>query len=636
MTGGESFAQQDHNLEKQLQIRDEHISISHQQPKASSEWEPNETSLYSDLQDSDELRLLYLQPGSRGAMIKCILKRAKFSEKTAYEALSYVWGPENVVQPIVINGCTVHVRQNLWLAMQHLRSDTEVWVLWIDATCINQQNIRERNHQVNQMGMIYHQATRVIVWLGLSDADSKLAFEILSSPAKWSAYLGTPNAYDPMKRLERDNQLKAISSFLARDYWTRLWIIQEFVMARDFVLICGNDTCSGFRFSWFMDLLSGLNFMPGTPTQLNVAMTDVINHSVPARFCRLRKTSEHGSSNKRKRNFSDAGSFFTPQALFGLFSEYNTSKCVDQRDSVFGLHSLAKVCCKNSIPVDYSLTWEVILGKLVRHQITSHDSLPESVKSDPKTAVMCFREFFKTMPFLNKSQHNNASLSLDELESLSRSFTNWGIKASNFSSGVEFAELRPYARGRVCYTSPPFVHLNPSENCLILPELTLMVELQMSYICSLNGNRKSCHPYATTETDLVALRIISNELRGVSSTSRTIKSLAQSRIHYWGCNVHKHNQGGDSKSSLDNNFRQLLYNAQKSFSRSNFILAFEENGLIFLASEETKVGDLLCQFQGSDVLAVVPAAAGESEEAGADNTPKFAFWDGSPDDIKGV
>ncbi len=114
-------------------------------------------------------------------MIKCTMKHAKFSEKPTYEALSYVWGPENVIHPIVINGYNVYVRQNMWLAMQHLRSDTEVRVLWIDATCINQQNIHERNHQVTQMGMIYHQATKVIIWLGSSDAVSKLAFGLLSS-----------------------------------------------------------------------------------------------------------------------------------------------------------------------------------------------------------------------------------------------------------------------------------------------------------------------------------------------------------------------------------------------------------------------------------------------------------------------
>jgi len=157
------------------------------------------------------------------------------------------------------------------------------------------------------------------------------------------------------------------------------------------------------------------------------------------------------------------------------------------------------------------------------------------------------------------------------------------------------------------------------------------VALQMSYICSLNKNRKSGNSYVTTETDLVAL-LFRNDLSGLSSISHTIKFLTQNPIPYWGGNVHKHNKDGDSKSSLANNFRKLLSTAQKSFSGSKFILAFEENGLIFLAARETKVGDLLCQFYGSDVLVVVPADAVQSDDA--DDAPKFAYWGGSPYSIK--
>lgn len=39
-------------------------------------------------------------------------------------------------------------------------------LLWIDAICINQQDILERNQQVNLMATIYQRATIVRVWLG--------------------------------------------------------------------------------------------------------------------------------------------------------------------------------------------------------------------------------------------------------------------------------------------------------------------------------------------------------------------------------------------------------------------------------------------------------------------------------------
>jgi hypothetical protein len=51
----------------------------------------------------------------------------------------------------------------------------------VDAICISQRNIHERDCQANQMAQIYEQATRVIVWRGASEASSKLAMELISS-----------------------------------------------------------------------------------------------------------------------------------------------------------------------------------------------------------------------------------------------------------------------------------------------------------------------------------------------------------------------------------------------------------------------------------------------------------------------
>lgn len=48
--------------------------------------------LYSTLQESDEIRLLHLNPGSGGEPIECTLVHATLSDKPHYEALSYMWG----------------------------------------------------------------------------------------------------------------------------------------------------------------------------------------------------------------------------------------------------------------------------------------------------------------------------------------------------------------------------------------------------------------------------------------------------------------------------------------------------------------------------------------------------------------
>jgi hypothetical protein len=53
--------------------------------------------------------------------------------------------------------------------------------LWVDALCINQDDIPERSEQVNKMGSIYTNARRVVLWLGEEADDSTSALTTLRS-----------------------------------------------------------------------------------------------------------------------------------------------------------------------------------------------------------------------------------------------------------------------------------------------------------------------------------------------------------------------------------------------------------------------------------------------------------------------
>ena len=137
-------------------------------------------SIYNQLADANEIRLLYLHCGRKGEPIECTIKHHLFSSKLAYEALSYEWGKsDRDVAPIQLNHSTHHVRKNLWQALQHLRSKERPRIFWVDALCINQRDVKERNHQVSQMGKIYESATNVVVWLGHSDCMSSWALKFL-------------------------------------------------------------------------------------------------------------------------------------------------------------------------------------------------------------------------------------------------------------------------------------------------------------------------------------------------------------------------------------------------------------------------------------------------------------------------
>lgn len=195
--------------------------------------------MYTPLADSDDIRLLVLQPRPRTSIdktIKCSMITAKLSSKPEYEAFSYMWGPEDCLTTfsISLGGKPFAVRENLHQALLSLWDDNAPRVLWADALCINQDDVQERGHQVRQMSEVYSTAKQVLVWLGIYHQSSS-----------------QPRSNDPLlllKRLERHNSdtlatdaFEALSVLSCNEYWQRLWIIQEIYTVKRVIIHTGMD-----------------------------------------------------------------------------------------------------------------------------------------------------------------------------------------------------------------------------------------------------------------------------------------------------------------------------------------------------------------------------------------------------------
>ena len=64
-------------------------------------------------------------------------------------------------------------------ALRALRRTETDRTLWIDAICINQDDMAERNAQVAMMADIYDRAMNVCVWLGEGDESSQRALNFI-------------------------------------------------------------------------------------------------------------------------------------------------------------------------------------------------------------------------------------------------------------------------------------------------------------------------------------------------------------------------------------------------------------------------------------------------------------------------
>ncbi|KAF2834440.1 heterokaryon incompatibility, partial [Patellaria atrata CBS 101060] len=92
----------------------------------------------------------------------CELKISRSSAQPPYIVLSYTWGDPNVTENKYLDSKELHVTTKLRLVLSHLRQDEGDLLLWIDALCINQKDVREKTSQVAMMREIYSEATKVV------------------------------------------------------------------------------------------------------------------------------------------------------------------------------------------------------------------------------------------------------------------------------------------------------------------------------------------------------------------------------------------------------------------------------------------------------------------------------------------
>ncbi|KAJ5252788.1 hypothetical protein N7489_003198 [Penicillium chrysogenum] len=163
----------------------------------------------------NEKRVIDIQPGSGKEKIRCHVSPQSLTSHPSgdYEALSYVWGDWENHGTISLNGIPdFPVTRNLLRALRRVRTRDRPRRVWIDQISINQQEKAERKRQVKQIGRIFSQASRVIVWLGESDEDIDYA---------------SKDGRDFFTALR-----KACSDGTANPWWSRAWVIEEFVLSK--------------------------------------------------------------------------------------------------------------------------------------------------------------------------------------------------------------------------------------------------------------------------------------------------------------------------------------------------------------------------------------------------------------------
>lgn len=336
------------------------------------------------------IRLIAILPG-HSPQISCKFHIHQLGADAAcppFTALSYTWGPPDPTSEVLItiDNQSSPVRKNLWCALSSYRKKTNEGtfrgLVWIDALCINQQDILERNYQVNKMKVIYSQADTVLIWLGPEENDSSrlLRFIMTMPPLTYSPDQGPPSKYarfpfpseptikllmprpdftidDLFQELFDQTLGQAFSAMFQRAYWKRLWIVQEVLLAKKLLILCGDQLC---EWSSIVSIFSELEYLGQILGQDGLPIDKSSRDQTPVlqlkrlqaqvMSSRARVILEKGTDSNHSQESGERWE------LHELIKMWFHQECEDPRDRIYGLLGLAQ--CE--ISADYDKTLEDI------------------------------------------------------------------------------------------------------------------------------------------------------------------------------------------------------------------------------------------------------------------------------------
>jgi hypothetical protein len=171
----------------------------------------------------DTIRLLRLLPyKDENTPIQCKLFNYNLQvsgKKThPYDALSYVWGDSETSKSIFIEKHNLPVTLNLHSALWRLRHHFIERILWVDALCINQRDLSEKEQQIRFMAKIYTQANRVVVWLGEAADDSDQALDEIRVAG---------GGKKPSNSSSPEMIQRTVLALLQRPWFRRIWVRKQ-------------------------------------------------------------------------------------------------------------------------------------------------------------------------------------------------------------------------------------------------------------------------------------------------------------------------------------------------------------------------------------------------------------------------
>lgn len=289
-----------------------------------------------------------------------------------YLALSYTWGSHTSDYAITVDGQSLVIPKNLADAIQSMGDYVKEnhLMLWADSVCINQGDVRERNHQVGLMHSIYRCADCVGIWLGEPADESnhvmdkmtewKHEFDRHSKPFgdSWELAVTSISAsnttfYGARGSTQYDTWV-AFQMLIQRPWWGRAWIVQEATALGPSrtLLFCGN------RMVNWATLRAALN---------------ISHHVVHVETQGMSLTFIQGMEAIRLDQFRHDRERGAYVRLFTVLELIRPFECQDPRDKLYASLGLAADVSEMDIAPDYTKSIEGVYADIARFTLSQSE-----------------------------------------------------------------------------------------------------------------------------------------------------------------------------------------------------------------------------------------------------------------------
>ncbi|KAJ0109379.1 uncharacterized protein J7T55_000304 [Diaporthe amygdali] len=331
--------------------------------------------------DKGEFRLIILRPERKDdpeGIIRCDMLNCPLGNSRPYVALSYAWGDVSDTRKIFVGSAnrTISVSASLESALRALRDPRKSITVWADAISINQQDQSEKADQVRLMTRIYQKAESVAIWLGPRSEDSDLGMELIEQVSNGAEMPREITRRTPAPFSEQN--FAAVVALFDREYWHRLWVVQEVFNARAINVHCGPAILPWSAFQTASDVFQDhrdvleRSFHPGYSNRFYQARSgsypQVLVHEGPGSLARV------GS----RANFMDGDDVpdrLVFQNLLEVMQACRRKLSSDPKDKVFGLLGVLSEKIRSEIKVDYGVPVKDIYVNIFRTVVEKTGSL---------------------------------------------------------------------------------------------------------------------------------------------------------------------------------------------------------------------------------------------------------------------